>query len=106
MRQLLIALLLVLPLGCATMNEKYTLYDTDGVVTETGRIRSTVIGTGETTLTVRTDECGVPRLEYTTRDTGLSEEGGKTVRFGIETAGAVANPGSAVGTRLSDRLSE
>lgn len=90
--------------GCATMNERYTRYDKDGDVAEKGRIRSSVVGTGDISLRVRPEgTCETPRLEYTTADTGLSKEGGKTARFGIK-AGVVGAGG--VGAALLDSEGE
>ena len=55
--------------GCASMNQKCTYYP-DGIM-ESYRIRSTVVGSGETEM-VSTD-CSV--AGYSTRDTGLSDNG-------------------------------
>ena len=64
-----ICALALLAAGCASMNQKCTYYP-DGIM-ETYRLRSTVVGTGETEM-VSTD-CAV--AGYSTRDTGLSDNG-------------------------------
>ena len=65
----LLCALLLLGVGCASMNQKCTYYP-DGIM-ETYRLRSTVVGTGETEM-VSTD-CAV--AGYSTKDTGLSDNG-------------------------------
>ena len=59
---------LLLP-GCASMNQKCSYY-TDGRL-ESYRLRSTVVGTGETEVV--TTACAA--LAYSTKDTGLSDNG-------------------------------
>ena len=55
--------------GCASMNQKCQ-YFPDGRL-ESYRLRSTVVGTGETE--VITTDCAA--LGYSTKDTGLSDNG-------------------------------
>lgn len=64
----LAALLLVCG-GCATANQRCDYYP-DGLL-EHYRLRSTVVGTGETEVV--TTDCAA--LAYSTRDTGLSDNG-------------------------------
>jgi hypothetical protein len=60
-------------MGCASMNQKCSYYP-DGRLSEY-RIRSTVIGTGETE--VATTDCAA--LAYSTRGTGISDNGKDTL---------------------------
>jgi hypothetical protein len=62
-------LLLVAATGCAAINQRCAYYP-DGTL-ESYRLRSTVLGTGETE-TVTTD-CAA--MAYSTKDTGLSDNG-------------------------------
>ena len=55
--------------GCATANQRCDYY-ADGTL-EHYRLRSTVVGTGETEIV--TTDCTV--AAYSTRDTGLSDNG-------------------------------
>ncbi len=61
--------LAVAAFGCASMNQKCSFYP-DGIL-ESYRQRSTVVGTGETEVV--TTDCAA--LAYSTRDTGLSDNG-------------------------------
>lgn len=67
--------------GCATANQRCDYY-ADGRL-EHYRLRSTVVGTGETELI--TTDCAA--LGYSTRDTGLSDNG--TAALGTIAEGAV-----------------
>jgi hypothetical protein len=66
---LLIALIGAFLSGCATVNQRCEYYET-GTLSHY-RLRSTVVGTGETELV--TTEC--TELAYSTEDTGLSDNG-------------------------------
>jgi len=55
--------------GCASMNQRCSYYP-DGIL-ESYRLRSTVLGTGETEVV--TTDCAA--LGYSTKDTGLSDNG-------------------------------
>lgn len=59
--------------GCASMNQKCSYYE-DGTL-ESYRIRSTVLGTGNTEVV--TMDCAV--LAYSTEETGLSDNGKEAV---------------------------
>lgn len=76
----LAALLLVCG-GCATANQRCDYYASGQL--EHYRLRSTVVGTGETEVV--TTDCAA--LAYSTRDTGLSDNG--TDALGEITEGAV-----------------
>ena len=67
MREALLIALLSGMLGCAGMNQVCAYYE-DGTL-KLQRIRSTVIGTGETELV--SSDCG--QIAYSTRDTGFSD---------------------------------
>jgi hypothetical protein len=69
MRHVLIAFFLLALSGCASMNQRCS-YFPDGTL-ESYRLRSTVLGTGETE--VITTDCAA--LAYSTKDTGLSDNG-------------------------------
>lgn len=77
--------------GCASMNQKYTYYP-DGTL-KSYRVRSTVVGTGETEL-IATD--GIT-LGYSTKDTGLSDNGKEAL--GTIAEGAVKG---LVGSKIPD----
>lgn len=79
MRLLVVVLFLVL--GCASMNQ-LCIYDDEGEL-KTIRTRSTVVGTGETTLA--STNCAA--MVYSTRDTGFSEEAAPVL--GAVTEGAM-----------------
>lgn len=95
MKQILTVLALgsfLLP-GCASLNQKCSYYP-DGVL-KNYRLRSTVVGTGETEM-VSTD-CAV--AGYSTRDTGLSDNGKEalgTIAEGV-VKGLAPNPLNALG---------
>lgn len=74
--------------GCASMNQKCTYYE-DGTL-ESYRLRSTVVGTGETEVV--TSDCTV--AAYSTKDTGLSDNGKEALGTVAEGAvkGALGNP--------------
>jgi hypothetical protein len=59
--------------GCATANQRCDYYP-DGRL-EHYRLRSTVVGTGETELA--TTDCAA--LVYSTRDTGISDNGKEVI---------------------------
>ena len=69
----LLCALLLLTVGCASMNQKCSYYPSG--IMESYRLRSTVVGTGETEM-VSTD-CAV--AGYATRDTGLSDNGAEAL---------------------------
>ncbi len=74
--------------GCASMNQKCSYYE-DGTL-ESYRLRSTVVGTGETEM-ISTD-CTV--AAYSTKDTGLSDNGEQalgTIAEGV-VRGVIGNP--------------
>ena len=78
----------VVALGCASMNQKCTYYP-DGVL-ESYRLRSTILGTGNTEVV--TTDCTA--LAYTTEETGLSDNGKDalgTIAEGVA-KGVVGNP--------------
>ncbi len=76
-----LALVGMLAWGCATANQRCDYYP-DGRL-EHYRLRSTVVGTGETELV--TTDCAA--LAYSTRDTGISDNGKESL--GEITEGAV-----------------
>ena len=80
MRTLLLAALLALS-GCTTLSQRCDFFP-DGMI-EHYRLRSTVIGTGETE--VATTAC--TELVASTRDTGLSDNG--VAALGMIAEGAV-----------------
>lgn len=65
----LILLAALLTSGCASMNQRCSYYP-DGIL-ESYRLRSAVLGTGETEVV--TTDCAA--LGYSTKDTGLSDNG-------------------------------
>ena len=67
------ALCALLAVGCATANQRCDYYP-DGRL-EHYRLRSTVLGTGETELA--TTDCAA--LVYSTRDTGISDNGKEVI---------------------------
>jgi hypothetical protein len=71
--------------GCASFNQR-CLYNDDGTL-QYIRTRSTVVGTGETELV--STKCG--DVGYSTRDTGLSDNG-------VEALAIAGKAGTAVGT--------
>ena len=68
-QKVFLVILLAMTFGCASMNQKCSYFD-DGVL-ESYRVRSTVLGTGETELI--TTDCTA--AVYSTKDTGISDNG-------------------------------
>ncbi|HUW10122.1 MAG TPA: hypothetical protein VM537_10360 [Anaerolineae bacterium] len=96
--RLALALLLLIGLGCATVNQRCE-YSDEGVLTHY-RLRSSVIGTGSLELT--TGDCTV--LAFGTEDTGLSDNG--TAAIGIVAEAArKTTPSGAAGSVLEDLIS-
>ena len=90
--------LLALAAGCASMNQRCSFYP-DGRL-ETYRLRSTVVGTGETEL-VSTD-CAV--AAYSTKDTGLSDNGRAAVTDVADVVSQNLRPGGQLEGKIGELI--
>jgi hypothetical protein len=81
------------------MNQKCSYY-ADGIL-ETYRVRSTVLGTGETELV--TTDCTA--LAYSTEDTGLSDNGKAAILGIADTVSENLRPGGQLEGSIADLLS-
>ena len=86
--------------GCASINQKCSYY-TDGKL-ESYRLRSTVVGTGETEVV--TTDCAA--LAYSTEDTGLSDNGRAALKDIADVVSKNLRPGGQVEGSLSDLILE
>lgn len=104
MKRVALAILLISLASCHTLKSHCLIktYDSDGNLTSViiGLVRDRVIGQGHT-LGESEGVCG--KIVRRSKDTGLSPEGGKTVRHGIDAAKAAATGGASI---VLDRVGE
>jgi hypothetical protein len=86
MRYIAAALLFIMT-SCASFNQRCLYYE-DGTL-QYIRTRSTVVGTGETEMA--STDCGI--VGYSTRDTGISDNGVAALEVIGDTGAAVATGG-------------
>jgi len=82
------------------MNQKCTYFD-DGIL-ETYRVRSTVLGTGETELV--TTDCAA--LAYSTEDTGISDNGKESILGIADVVTENMRPGGQLEGSLADIIDD